>query len=263
MTRTIGALVLVLSPSFLPAQQPVVVRSAVLNHVTVINPTGAPPQGDMAVVITGNRITAIGRAGAVQVPTGAHVVEASGKFVVPGLADMHHHLTSNYSLPGPGSPDVETPPDVPKRSLAQMLGWGFTTFFSGSADLNDFSSLKSAANDDATPLPRFFGVGRAITVKGGHASQPGFGSYTPDTVDEARAHVRDMKSAGVDAIKFIYDDRARGGRPPVPVRRTDVMQARRSVRSCRSGARLIWSVSQTRRLLEEQGCAEEHRWKRV
>jgi len=225
MTRTIGAVLLVLFPGFLAAQQQVVARSAVLNHVTVINPTGAPPQGDMAVVITGNRITAIGRAGGVRVPSGAQIIEASGKFVIPGLADMHHHLESGFSLPGPPAPGREAPSDVWKRNLAQMLGWGFTTIFSTGMELKDFTRLRDAASDDAAALPRFFGVGRAITVKGGHASEPNFGSYLPDAPDEARAYVRDLKLAGADTIKFIYDDRARGGRPPVPVMKAEVMQA--------------------------------------
>jgi len=123
---------------------------------------------DMAVVITGNRITAVDLAGRVRVPPNAETIDASGKFVVPGLADMHHHLDTGFSMPGLPGAGRAGPQDF-KRHLAQMLAWGFTTIFSPAhtyPDLKDFTSLRSAASDDTAPLARYFGVGRAITVKG-------------------------------------------------------------------------------------------------
>lgn len=66
-------------------------RSLVLNHVTVIDATGAPAKPDMSVVISGLRIVGLGRAGRVRLPKDALVVDASGKFLIPGLWDMHVH----------------------------------------------------------------------------------------------------------------------------------------------------------------------------
>jgi len=53
----------------------------------------------MTVVITGNRISAIGETGKVRVPQDAQVVDATGKFVIPGLWDMHVHWDLKDSLP--------------------------------------------------------------------------------------------------------------------------------------------------------------------
>ena len=64
-------------------------KPLVLAHVTVIDATGAPAKPDMTVVITGNRITAIGKD--VAAPQDAQVIDASGKFLIPGLWDMHIH----------------------------------------------------------------------------------------------------------------------------------------------------------------------------
>src|SRR4051812_4928815 len=64
-----------------------------LTHVTVIDVNGAAPQGDMAVIINGNRITAIGKSNKLRLPQGAQVIDATGKFLIPGLWDMHLHLT--------------------------------------------------------------------------------------------------------------------------------------------------------------------------
>jgi len=63
----------------------------VITHATVIDATGAPAERDYAVVITGDRITGIGETAMVVVPHGARVVDASGKFLIPGLWDMHVH----------------------------------------------------------------------------------------------------------------------------------------------------------------------------
>jgi hypothetical protein len=66
-------------------------ESLALAHVTVIDMTGPRPKPEMTVVITGNRITAIGRSSEISLPENARVVDASGKFLIPGLWDMHVH----------------------------------------------------------------------------------------------------------------------------------------------------------------------------
>jgi imidazolonepropionase-like amidohydrolase len=74
-----------------PPQPPQATRPLVFTHVTVIDATGAPAQPDMTVVIRGDRITELGKSGTVQAPDGAQVVDATGKFLIPGLWDMHVH----------------------------------------------------------------------------------------------------------------------------------------------------------------------------
>ena len=63
-----------------------------LTHVTVIDGTGAPARADMTVLVTGGRIAEVGESGKVSVPRGARVVNARGKYLIPGLWDMHVHL---------------------------------------------------------------------------------------------------------------------------------------------------------------------------
>jgi len=70
----------------------------VLAHVTVIDVTGGPSKPDMTVVIRGDRISDIGKAGEMPVPPDATVVDASGKFLIPGLWDMHVHWYNRDSL---------------------------------------------------------------------------------------------------------------------------------------------------------------------
>lgn len=82
-----------------PAPAPQAPRPLVFTHVTVLDMTGAPARPDMAVVITGERITEVGRSGSVRVPRDAQVVDATGKFLIPGLWDMHVHWFHQDYLP--------------------------------------------------------------------------------------------------------------------------------------------------------------------
>src|ERR1700738_220353 len=68
-----------------------------ITHVTVINPAEANPRRDVTVVIRDGRIAEIGNA----VPADAQVVDGRGKFLIPGLWDMHVHLswTTSSALP--------------------------------------------------------------------------------------------------------------------------------------------------------------------
>ncbi len=70
-----------------------------LTHTTVIDATGAPAQRDVTVVITGDRITRMGPSADLQPPTDAVVVDATGKFLIPGLWDMHVHWYEQDYLP--------------------------------------------------------------------------------------------------------------------------------------------------------------------
>jgi imidazolonepropionase-like amidohydrolase len=67
-------------------------QTIAFTHVTVIDPASAAIRRDMTVVITGNRISALGKTGEVAMPKEAQVVDATGKFMIPGLWDMHAHF---------------------------------------------------------------------------------------------------------------------------------------------------------------------------
>lgn len=92
MKKTIGLLVLSLMVCPLLAKEtPSLPSVLVLNHVTVIDATGAPAHSDMTVVITGNRITEITSSGKSRIAKDAQVMDVAGKFLIPGLWDMHVH----------------------------------------------------------------------------------------------------------------------------------------------------------------------------
>ncbi len=79
--------------SLLVAQSPTIPadRSLILTHVTVIDATGSLAKPDMRVVIRDHKITAIDRKSAIVPPKDGGIVDATGKFLIPGLWDMHVH----------------------------------------------------------------------------------------------------------------------------------------------------------------------------
>ena len=93
MRKTLGLLFLPFLLSCSNAQQlPVAKPTAlVLTHVTVIDVTGMPARPNVTVVVTGDRITHLGASAEVHAPKGSQIVDATGKFLIPGLWDMHIH----------------------------------------------------------------------------------------------------------------------------------------------------------------------------
>ena len=66
--------------------------STAITHVTLVDVIAGISKPDMTVVITGNRITQIGLTTEIAIPANAHKVDGQGKFLIPGLWDMHIHL---------------------------------------------------------------------------------------------------------------------------------------------------------------------------
>src|SRR5215470_4724209 len=69
-----------------------------LSGITVIDATGRPLQPDMTVVISSGRIAGIWPSNAVKIPSGARIEDCAGKFLIPGLWDMHVHLSGASDL---------------------------------------------------------------------------------------------------------------------------------------------------------------------
>jgi imidazolonepropionase-like amidohydrolase len=65
-----------------------------ITHATVIDMTGATPLADQTVIIQKDRIANIGASNTVAIPRGAQILDAHGKFLIPGLVDMHIHVTA-------------------------------------------------------------------------------------------------------------------------------------------------------------------------
>jgi len=95
--RAIAAVLLAISLPWVVRTQvaPVGARSIVLSNVTTIDVGAGQTRSGVTVIITGNRITAVGPAPSIAGPADALVVDASGRFLIPGLWDMHAHIDAS------------------------------------------------------------------------------------------------------------------------------------------------------------------------
>jgi hypothetical protein len=100
----LGALAQVNPPVFTLPAVPRVSETVVINHVAVIDVTSGSIQSDMTVVVRNGRISSISPAGRGPKSAGAKLVEGGGRFLIPGLWDMHVH-----SVMSAGTPDWTFP----------------------------------------------------------------------------------------------------------------------------------------------------------
>src|SRR5437588_7969881 len=74
-------------------------RPLAFTHVDVIDATGGPTRRDTTVIIAGQHIVTVAKSGSAQLPKNAQVVDGRGKYLVPGLWDMHVHTVFGDWLP--------------------------------------------------------------------------------------------------------------------------------------------------------------------
>lgn len=166
---------------------------------------------DQVILISGERITAVGPAASVTIPRDAEQVDLSGATVLPGLVDAHVHLTGDPNLHGYKSLGVS---DIRAamygvHAARLTLGAGFTSVRNvGASGFGDVA-LRDAINEGEVEGPRMRVAGYAIGIKGGHCDNnllPADFHYTENGVADgpwqARAKVREMAKYGADTIKI-------------------------------------------------------------
>ena len=157
-----------------------------LTHATLIDGTGAAPLKDVTIVMADGRIRAMGPS--VRPPSGAAVVDATDKFVVPGIINAHGHVGEDRD-----------------PQLRQYALYGVTTTTSMAIDPDDIAAFKERQKRGDLRGARI------LTVKYRFTSPPlpGSGYKTPE---EARAKVDEIVAKGADFIKVWVD--AQDGRSP-------------------------------------------------
>ncbi|GAL96610.1 amidohydrolase [Acetobacter tropicalis NRIC 0312] len=215
--------------SGLPAEAATATTPVLLDHVRLFDGTDSPEQEDMAVLVKGQSIAAVGHSGTVKAPKGTKRIDLSGKTLIPGLITNHSHV-GVVSGTKVGAENFTVP--VIKAALDQYERYGVTTVTAlGLTKSPLFDDLRKAqhANTDGADL---FGVDQGIGVPGG---MPPEGMvkvgkdqiFRPSTAEEARQAVDTMVSEGTDMVKLWVDDFRNGVKSakPLPVMKPEVWQA--------------------------------------
>jgi imidazolonepropionase-like amidohydrolase len=195
---------------------------------TLIDGTGAPPRPATTVVIRDGRIAEVAPDGTVRLREGTDIIEAAGKYVIPGLADMHVHLSLGSPMP--------RRPGTTETVLARELYYGVTSILAigmNDASTESIQDLRARRANRMLEAPYIYGTGGHLTLLGTHPvytisppdvrrfadsmaaetplSEPvnlyplGIGLSIVRTEEAARKAVRERAEGGMNAIKITVE----------------------------------------------------------
>ena len=161
-----------------------------LTHVRVIDGRGGPALEDQTIVVSGNRIQAMGDAASTAIPNGAEVFEKAGYTVIPGLVGMHDHI---FYPAGSGHYNT-LEYSAPRLYLAA----GVTTIrTTGGMEPYAELNLKAAIEDGRVPGPSMHVTSPYLEGPGAFTLQ----MHELGSPEEAREMVAYWAGAGIDDFK--------------------------------------------------------------
>ncbi len=170
--------------------------------------------GPATITVTDGRIISVENGLAPgNAPAGANVIDLSGKTVLPGLIDLHVHLTSDpggdYRAEAVDTDEWATIVGV--KNAALTVNAGFTTVREAGSAQNTAYALRRGTAEGTIWGPRIVAAGPALSIVGGHADVSGFrpevlvaldGGYTCTGAVECAEKVRKASKMGADVIKI-------------------------------------------------------------
>jgi imidazolonepropionase-like amidohydrolase len=189
--------------------------TVVLKAARVIDGTGAAPIQNGVVVVTDDRIVAVGSAASVTIPSGARTIDLGNATLLPGFIDAHTHVIGR-TLGDPGGDDAAVR-DVDSFGAILSVGSARSTLLAGFTSIRNLGSpnfddiaLRKAINEGWVIGPRMQTAAHSLGITGGHCDENGFkpglddGNFKTgiaDSPDQIRAAVRYQVKYGADVIK--------------------------------------------------------------
>jgi imidazolonepropionase-like amidohydrolase len=168
-------------------------------------------RANQAVVIEGDKIVQIASASDVKAAAGDTTIDLPDATLLPGLIDMHTHLTFDLNSLGYQGLSISTAREAlhGARNARRTLDAGFTTVRNlGARDYADIA-LRDAINDGDVIGPRIVASGPALGITGGHCDEnllpPAFhygGDGVADGIEGVQHKVREVIKYGADVIKI-------------------------------------------------------------
>jgi len=154
-------------------------QALVITNATVIDPAAAEPRRTATIVVENGRISSVGPARTY--PRGAQIIDARGKFVIPGLWEMHGHLAALTPI---------------GRAPEQFVAHGVLNVRDMGGLPDSLFPLRDAIRSGRRVGPELVLAGMSL-----NGIQPAAFHRQVITADDARAAVHAMKAAGADLIK--------------------------------------------------------------
>lgn len=171
---------------------------------SVVNLDNGAALDNAVVLVDGERIAAVGSRGDVAIPADARVIDASGKWIVPGLMNMHVHL--GLKLPGAASMALQHESEA--ELALRMAENGRLSLLSGTTTIrapgdrgHAIFAVDKAIRRGEIPGPRIHAAGLPLAPTGGHGTS--HGEVGVDGPDEVTRMAREQISAGATWLKLM------------------------------------------------------------
>jgi imidazolonepropionase-like amidohydrolase len=181
-------------------------ETLVLESFTLIDGTGRAPVADAAMIVSGGRITWAGPRAQLKTPAGAQRASLAGKYVMPGIINLHGHLGNTAGL-------TQDPKNFTRENLEKQLrlyaSYGVTSVVSMGSDQDLVFQVRQEQRAGRPRMTRIFTAYRGFTGTAGYpTSAPGMKGvpYEVATVEQVRKNVAELADKGADIVKIWVDD---------------------------------------------------------
>ncbi|MDA5194545.1 amidohydrolase family protein [Govanella unica] len=196
-------------------------EAIIFDNVTLIDGTGAAPKPAMTVVVDNGkfvRVTPTSSAGDIK----GHRIDGSGKYLIPGLMDMHIHLKGGSEVTRDGIRKAVINRQQGAEALQSYLYSGVTSVFDAGNVPDFIFSLRDDERSGKLIAPRVFATGSLVTAPGSHGSGPA--STDIESWPEAREALDKHIARKPDVLKMTFDQHGWGTRSMIPLLDVELMQ---------------------------------------
>ena len=205
----------------LAAASTAVAQDLLIENVTLLDGTGAPAVAGAWVAVEDGRITAVDNA-LLEAPEGTVTLNGEGRYLMPGMVDMHIHLRGGVRTPPEGLQDRSHDFEEGIQALHGYLYSGVTTVYDAGNNPDFILALRERERAGEIEGPRIFATGGIVTYPGSHGSSAG--ATLVDDWPEAKPLLDAHIAREPDVLKLTYEERGWGSRPTIPRLPVDLMQ---------------------------------------
>ena len=222
----------------LAAAAPALAEDFVIDNVTLVDGTGQPKQAAMSVGVDDGRITFVTPTTAAPRVPGRHI-DGAGKYLIPGLMDVHIHLKGARGGDGRRmvgvTPGNSAPPVAPEvsadaraareagmQALASFLYAGVTTVYDAGNVPQHILGLRADERAGKILSPRIFATGNLVTYPGSHGGSMAI--EIDDWSEDKPKFLKYLEEQKPDIVKLTLDEHGWGTRPLISLLPLDLMQ---------------------------------------
>jgi imidazolonepropionase-like amidohydrolase len=220
-TTAAGKLVGLYIAGALACSAPAVAATLLIENVTLIDGTGRPSLQSAWVRVDGERISRVSTE-AIDAPADAQHIDGTGKYLIPGLMDMHIHLQGGADVTPEGLLAAKNDRQKGVRALHSYLYSGVTSVFDAGNVPDFIFALRDDERSGKLLSPRIFAAGGIVTYPGSHGSSD-FGTQVdswPQAIPALDAHL----ARAPDMLKVTFDEHGWGSRPMITLLPVSLMQ---------------------------------------